>query len=318
MDDQNIYERVSDLKTRFVKTDSYRKLEIEFNRLLSYRKAEIASGTCREARGLVVIGESGAGKTTLLRRLFETHPDLILMNCETIQADVVSLSIPSPATPKHVGLTCLTALGYPLRRDRTTSIIWEQVHHHLKMRGTMFLHLDEAQDFSNNRSVSDMEAVINTVKSLMQNRDWPVGVILSGMPVLHKLVNHDPQLSRRMTPIEMRQLDPLGDQDMIYSSLHQYCAAVKLELDTNIKSSAFIKRLIHSSAYEFGILVEFIIESIENALLRASNSLSLNDFVCAFRRRSGVVDCLNPFVIEDFEMIKARSILTNGQNEVRK
>ena len=166
MDDQNIYERVSDLKTRFIKTDSYRKLETEFDRLLRYRKAEQASGTCREARGLVVIGESGAGKTTSLRRLFERHPDLTLMNAETIQADVVSLSIPSPATPKHVGLACLTALGYPLRRDRTTSIIWEQVHH-LKMRGTMFLHLDEAQDFSNNRSVSDMEAVINTVKSFM-------------------------------------------------------------------------------------------------------------------------------------------------------
>ena len=135
------------------------------------------------------------------------------------------------------------------------------------------------------------------------------------MPVLHKLVNHDPQLSRRMTPIEMLQLDPKGDQDMVYSSLHQYCVAAALELDSNIKSTPFIKRLIHSSAYEFGILVELIIEAIEHALLQSKTVLSIADFKEAFRRRSGAADGLNPFVIDDFNMINARKIFMNEQKE---
>ncbi len=103
-----IHEKLVRLHKQFFKTDRYQRLEEEFDRLLYQRRAD----PFREARGLVVVGESGSGKTTSLRRLFASHTDLVLSNPENNQADVVSLSIPSPATYSQA---CRLSLPHGLR-----------------------------------------------------------------------------------------------------------------------------------------------------------------------------------------------------------
>ena len=60
-------------------------------------------------------------------------------------------------------------IGYPLRRDRTAAIIWGHVQTHLRERGVLFLHLDEVQHLCVARSTTDAQAVVNTLKSLMQH-----------------------------------------------------------------------------------------------------------------------------------------------------
>lgn len=301
----NIHEKLAQLRKQFFKTDRHQRLETEFDRLLLQRRA----GGNHEARGIVLIGDSGSGKTTSLRRLFVKHPNLVLDNPENVRADVISLSVPSPATPKFVGMACLTALGYPLRRDRTASIIWELAAHHLKERQTLFLHLDEAQDFTTNRASNDQQSLINTIKSLMQNPEWPVGVILSGMPQLLELVNRDPQLARRMIPINMYPLKAKFDSEMVFGALAQYSHQVQIELSEELKSKLFIRRLIHSSADEFGIAVELIIGAIEVAILHESPTLNVDHFSSAFERRTSCIDALNPFIAEDYLGIRARQLL---------
>lgn len=86
------------------------------------------------------------------------------------------MAVPSPATPKGVGLSMLEALGYPLRRDRSAHIIWQLVKAQFAERQVLFLHLDEAQDFSRHNNRNDQHAVVSTLKSLMQSPQWPVGL----------------------------------------------------------------------------------------------------------------------------------------------
>ncbi len=306
---------IASLRTRFVQHDRYRTLADEFDRLLYRRRANLETGIYDEARGIVVVGLSGSGKSTALLRLFEKHTDLQLLTDDVVRADVVSLNVPSPATLKHVGHSCLNALGYPLRRNQTAGIIWELVQNHLSQRQTLFLHLDEAQDFYSNRNRSEMQAVVNTLKSLMQNRNWPTGIILSGMPALKELLDLDPQLSRRMVPIHFAPISYVADGENVETVLRQYASLVSLAPNPDLYTAKFRRRLIHAAASEFGLVIELIIGAIEDALFAGSSSLSAISFANAYRRRSGCIDGLNPFLGEDYRAIDARKLLTSMDTE---
>lgn len=312
-----IGEKVSSLQKRFVKHDRYRELECEFDAILYHRRANIGEDQHPEARGIAVVGLSGSGKSTAIRRLFHKHSDLQLLSDGVERADVVSLTVPSPATLKHVGHSCLNALGYPIRRDRTAGIIWELVQNHLHQRQTLFLHLDEAQDFYSNRNLNEMRAVVNTLKSMMQNRGWPIGIILSGMPDLMDLFDLDTQLSRRVRPIHFAPISFASDGRSVRMVLEQYAAAASLNVSAEVFTTNHVQRLIHAAANEFGLVIEIIIGAIEEALLAEHVELQRRDFVATFRRRTGCIDGLNPFASDDFRSVDARKLLTSLERSTR-
>ncbi|WP_323009553.1 TniB family NTP-binding protein [Paracoccus sp. (in: a-proteobacteria)] len=301
---------VSDLKARFFPTPTYRQFQHEFDLLLAERRANLAAGRQQEVHGLLVTAPSGAGKTTLVENALLRHPSgLRMLTTEDERADLVSMRVPSPATPKGVGLSMLEALGYPLRRDRSAHIIWQLVKAQFAQRQVLFLHLDEAQDFSRHNNRNDQHAVISTLKSLMQSSEWPVGVILSGMPELLNLVNMDHQLARRLKPVEHRPLKTSVDGGMIVAAIRQYAAAAHLTVDDMLCKPRFVRRLVHAADHCFGILVEMICEAIGEVLLLAEGTLSVKSFAACFARRSGCPEGLNPFVVEDFLALDVRKLL---------
>ena len=302
--------QVTELKGRLFQTPTYREFQQEFDFLLAQRRASAEDGRQPEARGLLVVAPSGAGKTTLIRNAFRQHPSgLRMLTDDDERADVVSMAVPSPATPKGVGLSMLEALRYPLRRDRSAHIIWQLVKAQFAQRQVLFLHLDEAQDFSRHNNRADQQAVISTLKSLMQSPQWPVGLILSGMPELLDLVNMDPQLARRLKPIAHRSLSVSVDGPMLLSALRQYASVAGITVDDELAQTRFIKRLIHAADHCFGILVELICEAIGEALLANADSLSVRSFATCFGKRAGVPDGLNPFIAEDFRALDVRRLL---------
>lgn len=58
-------------------------------------------------------------------------------------------------------------------------MIWDLVRDELRKRGTLFMHIGEAQHIVNSRNPRQEQEVIDTFKSLMQDDEWPVGLILS-------------------------------------------------------------------------------------------------------------------------------------------
>jgi Cdc6-like AAA superfamily ATPase len=301
---------VADLRTRFVKHKRYLRLAEEFDLLLYRRRAEIEGGLQSEARGLVVIGASGSGKTTAIRRLFAKHTDLHLPRPDVEQADVVSFLVPAPATLKSVGYDCLTSLGYPLNRDRTGAVIWSKVQTLLSERKVLFLHLDEVQHLYNLKANRESQAVVNTLKSLMQRPDWPTGLILSGTNELQSLVNMDPQLSRRLTPVEFPSIDATTHAREIKGIVSHYSEIAGLSVNAGeLSSSNFARRLIHAAANELGLVIELIVAAIEDALLRTASELDKEAFARAFARRSGCSHVGNPILADDWRAIDARKLL---------
>lgn len=300
---------ISALRSKFVRHRKYLELKEQFDILLYRRRAEQENGGISEARGLALIGESASGKSTALNHLFSSHGDLQLLETGVERADVASFLVPSPASLKHVGMSCLNGLGYPLRRDRAAGIIWELVWNSLKRRETLFLHLDEAQDLYVNSNVRERQSVVNTLKSLMQNKEWPTGIILSGMPNLRDLLNLDPQLARRFVPIHFSSIGEATDRNHVAKIVQQYTKAAGLVCVGEVSDIDFIRRLIHAGASQLGLTIELIIAAIEDALLTSENELRVENFVNAFRRRSGCIDDFNPFVRADFREINPRLLM---------
>ncbi|MFC3059731.1 TniB family NTP-binding protein [Paenirhodobacter populi] len=314
-DVQDIDLALARLRARFFAHRHYRDLQESFTTLLNRRRADLKLGSQNEARGIAIIGDSGSGKTMAVRRLLATYPDLQTVRPGIQRADAVSLSLPSPASVKFVGLACLNVLGYPLRRDRTTAIIWALVHSNLRLRQTLVLHFDEAQDFYINQNAREMQSMINTLKALMQNPDWPVSIVLSGMPQLRNLINMDPQLARRFTPVQFTKFDPALDITPIVKMVTGYAEAAGLEVGPNLKDKSFVRRLIYAGDGEFGLTVELLRFAVESALRTGRSAIDLSCFVQGFALRSGCAPDFNPFLREDSTTINPRLLLLGRTTE---
>lgn len=296
------------LRAQFVCHQPYLQMEDQFERLLRRRRAAIAAGHDEEARGIAVVGASGSGKTTSVRRLFRKHRSLLAPEDKEAAA-IVSLQVPSPATLKHVGYTMLNALGYPLQRDKPAAFIWDQVRTLLHRRKTMFVHLDEVQDLFTNGNPLALAAVLNTLKSLMNNPDWPVGLILSGMPKTVEMINSDDQLRRRVFPIYLAPISWAAHAQEIRKLFAGYVERAGLDPVDDLARDEFLARLVHAGANEFGLIVEMILGGIEEALHAGRTALTVNDFTQAFARKTGCLHAQNPFVAEDYPAIDARMLL---------
>lgn len=166
-------------------------------------------------------------------------------------------------------------------------------------------------------SPQERQAVVNTLKSLMQSRDCPVSLILAGVPHLNgapgllDLLGHDTQLSRRLAPIEFAPL-PLGTstRDLV-GLVERYATRAGIRLAPDLLSAEFGARLCHAGAHQFGLVVELIIDAIERALndQEPDDPLAIAPFAAAFRRRTGAIDALNPFLAEDYRQAEPHQVL---------
>lgn len=155
---------VSDLKARFFPTPTYRQFQHEFDLLVAEHRANLAAGRQKEAHGLLVLAPSGAGKTTLVRNALHQHPSgLRMLTGEEERADVVSMAVPSPATPKGVGLSMLRPLALP-HMDR------------LFLRENLDCFL--ASVFASAGLVDEVPAGAFPLRTIAQKATWPYSDLL--------------------------------------------------------------------------------------------------------------------------------------------
>ncbi len=288
----DVARQIAAIKSIFVANGEFTQLKMEFDRLLRRRRAEIAAELQTEARGVALIGMTGSGKSRCVERLISTHDDLRLTGRKR---EVVSFIVPSPTTLKSVGETALRALGYPMQANRTAAVLWDMVRHQLKIRGVLFLHLGEAQDLYSHRNEAEMRAVVNTLKSLMQTKDWPVGIILSGMPELETLLAFDKQLRRRVRPIRFRALDQHDNAEDIGKVIHSFADKANLEVDPMLNGQQFVDALLEVAEHRFGLTIELVVDALEEALLQEAVSLEPRHFADVVAKRTGHFSTRNRF-----------------------
>jgi len=306
----DIRRTIQKIRKLYVPTRSYENLEDRFLDLLEQRRADDFDGVIANVRGIVLVGHSGSGKTAAIRQLIHKNRRLLQTDPKQETCEFIGLQVPSPATMKFVGSATLRSLGYPFSGDKQGPAIWDQVKVQLKLRRTLFLHLDEAQDLARHQTDKERQAVVNTLKSLMENSVWPVSLVLAGMPDLKKIVNQDPQLARRLHPVEISRLHAIRDIGPVLDIVRQYASRANVAPAASVQTEEFARRLTHACAYQFGLLIEIIIQSVTK-LLKTSGfeeSLDIKHFADVYFERSYAMDAFNPFLAEDYGRIDPSQI----------
>lgn len=305
--------RTALLRGHFIRHDRFVPLEDRFWLSIEKRLADCEAGRTSEARGLALSGLSGAGKTSATVHLMARGRKRLDRSGHQAFS-IVSIRVPSPATLKFVGQTLLRALGYQISSERQAWYIWDLVRHHLKERKVLFVHLDEAQDLASRGTRHELNAVSSMLKTLMTDPEWPVGIILSGTPELEDILNHDPQLARRMDTVRFESLSPVAHGNDVLDLIESYCSKAELEPGKDILELAHAERLIHAAANQFGLVIELTLASIEQAYLAGAPRLTRAHFAWAYHLRTSCDDTFNPFIIPDFVRIDARQVFSREKH----
>ena len=299
--------QMSDLRAIFIENEGFAPFEALFKEQLAARLADIEMGRCSEATGISLIGASGAGKTSAINKLIQ-YTNGWLKDIGSGDMTLVSFRVPSPATAKYVGQTLLRALGYQISSERQAWYIWDLVRHHLKERKVLFVHIDEAQDLATHGTKKELIAISSMLKTLLNDGDWPVGILMSGTPELKPILESDFQIVRRMRHRELPPLSRVSDAEDAIFLIETYCAKAGLECSEEVAEIELAERLIHSAANQFGLVIQVILGTIEKAILEDAKVLEQRHFARAYGDRTGSDDAFNPFVIPDYTRIDPRRI----------
>lgn len=310
----------------FVENQLHREFSRAFTSILADLRLdiEIADPKRRKCDGIVLYGNSGSGKSRVIEYVLEHHPHLqpkrvVRRGVERIaKTDVCAIKASSPASLKSVGQSILAELGYksdvdPLNlNNKESQYIWILVRQYLKKSGVLVLFIDEAQDFIINQNRIEINKVISTLKSLLQDKEWPVCVVLAGMPELNTLVQRDDQLVNRTKRISCTKLVAETHKADVLSIVSHYASVIDIKLHPDLRKVSFVRRLLHASSGDFGKTVQEIIRGLTVSIENQSREVTVADFAAGFHEKYKLADAANPYLVPDYLNI---AVPSSGANE---
>lgn len=297
------------IKSRFLTTERYERLEAALKAaseslLLRVDDTKpLGPGNRSEGRIVLVVGETGAGKSSALHRLLDRHPtyrgyaDLVTPNRAAI-----SLKIRTPCTFVAMGRQTLAATGYPVVGKLEKHAVWQRVFDRLPALGTTLLHFDEMHNVILTANEPDRIDIQNTLKSLITDANWPVTVIVSGLPLTTAFIEQSVEDKRRTIPVTFESLVSPRDCEMLTELARHLSGIARLTLASRTQTM-IIPRLIHAASYQLGSAISLLQQAIDQALIGKVSVLSVTEFAAAYAFLSGCGPAANPFLAPDWRAI---------------
>lgn len=290
--------------------------------LLGHLKALVASVTAPptgkpdKRRILAVVGKSGAGKTTALAEHISRIPEMQAYRDEDgiWIHPTIFIEAPSPCTPRLLAIAGLEALGHaPPDRIRENEA-WLLFRRLLKVHKVMFVVIDECQNAIETASVRQATVIGDAFKHLTQMSDWPVRLILAGVPPLASFLARK-QLYNRRTVIPFDSLDTAGNQGLLSEVLRIVIEDhANLEMGEGLDDEDFRSRLLHAVDAEFGSGLQMIRAAVERAVLADRPSVTKDDFKAVYASFSGCKPTMNVFDAPDWAELDPATALLRAED----
>lgn len=290
--------------------------------LMAGLKASVASvtspptGKPDKRRILAIVGKSGAGKSTALAEHISRIPAMQAYRDEdgVVVHPTIFLEAPSPCTPRLLAIAGLEALGHtPPDRIRENEA-WQLFRRLLKVHKVMFVVIDECQNAIEVASITQATVIGDAFKHLTQMKDWPVRLIVAGVPPLGSFLARK-QLYNRRTVIPFDSLDTDGNKHLLEDILQKIIGHhAGLELDPELVDEKFRDRLLHAVDAEFGSAVQMIRAAVELAVLGGRAKVAKGDFEEVYKSFSGCKPGMNVFTAANWAELDPATALLRAED----
>ncbi|MCM2475655.1 ATP-binding protein [Rhizobium sp. CG5] len=314
-----VADRISQLYNKYIPLDRDELLREALMGLVASVTTRI-TGKPDKRRIVAVCGRSGAGKTTAIVkhvRSLKAMASYVDEDGVTIHP-VIFMEAGSPCTPRLLAIAGLEALGHtPPERIRENEA-WLLFRRLLKVHKVMWVVIDEAQNAIETANVRQATVIGDAFKALTQMPDWPVRLILAGVPPLASFLARK-QLYNRRTVIPFDTVNVEGSVDLIDSILETVVvdhAGMELRFDLGSYAAGdeepdprklkdiFLRRMAHACDGEFGSVVQMIRGAVELAILDSREHVALDDFIKTYTSFSGCRPSKNVFTATNWEELE--------------
>ncbi len=266
----------------------------------------VVSGEPFEAHGLLVTGKSRVGKTREIARLLKKFNSSDTPMPDGRPGRIISCSLLGGITWRDLGNATLEALGYPAQGRGSQGYIWGMVREQTKREGVIGIHYDECQHLFTDTGDAANGIILDRFKALLKKPEWPMILILSGVPNLAKHIEKEkPTEDRRqlrflLTPIHFEMINPSRDITEVNAMAYSYAGKAGVSFD-DLSTMDFLQRLIHAGAYRWGLVIEMLLLALTICVEAEEDAVSIYHFVTAFSRIYGLPPEYSPFIMPDYK-----------------
>ncbi|MER0240069.1 ATP-binding protein [Fulvimarina sp. MAC8] len=316
MDEQStrLAARMAAINARYLATKRDVDIEAELKLLIGNASVAMA-GYQIERRCLAIIGETGAGKSRSIGRAIAGRPEFLpRVTGMTETAPIVFIKAPRPSNLQVIAYELLEKLQYPLERELKPAAAWRMVRRQLKVRKVRFIHIDEAQHMLNMRDHDAMQELSDALKMVMED-DWPVNLILTGMPELGDFLSIYRQVARRSHKIHLKNLVSSRDGKLIswiVKTIVEQHAEMTFAFEYD---DVFLARLCHAANRQLGALTQIVRGAVERALIDNADAKEVTHghFVRSYEVFSGCQPEENILSARGWESIEPMNALLREQ-----
>ncbi len=285
--------------------NSYDEILDELVAGLVENKLDFDAGAASPRRGFFVIGQAGSGKSWSIRRALASNPDLQprINEYGERRPQYLSLKVGNKAASINLVSDLLKAMDLP--HDGREKKMTDELMNQFKQRGIWLLHLDELQHTVRSNTTKAFEAIQDLLKGMLDNEEWPLHMILSGVDRIKK-IEEELQIDRRSGGLTFYPMTSPANNDRIQGLMTTIAVeACGLELDDKLKTEEFYERLCMAKRGAWGTMIETIQSVSFAALKRGRRTLKITDFARDYEATKGCPVSENLFVAPNFRDLDA-------------